>query len=120
MKFNENFFFFRDICRLLCHVKSREISRFFDSPTILKILNNIYNCLLKYIIDISEISNYHHHKISVSHFIAKRHNKREAFEHYLKSAEMKNSNGVFKTAICYYYGIGVEKDINKYLEWIKK
>jgi hypothetical protein len=33
---------------------------------------------------------------------------------------MDNSIGIFKTAICYYYGIGVEKSYSKFDEWIKK
>jgi TPR repeat protein len=47
-------------------------------------------------------------------------NKHKAFEYYLKSAEMSNSIGIFKTAICYYYRIGVEKNYDKFEEWIKK
>ena len=47
-------------------------------------------------------------------------NKCKAVEHYLKSAEIDNSIGIFKTAICYYYGIVVEESYNKYREWIVK
>ncbi|CAG8746930.1 11904_t:CDS:1, partial [Gigaspora rosea] len=34
----------------------------------------------------------------------------KAFSYYLKSAEAGNAMGIRKTFICYYYGIGVEKD----------
>jgi TPR repeat protein len=47
-------------------------------------------------------------------------NKYKAFVHYLKSAEMDHSIGIFKTAICYYYSIGVEESYSKYKEWIEK
>ena len=46
--------------------------------------------------------------------------KQKAFEYYLKSAKIGNVNGIFKTTICYYYGIGMEKDQKEYYNWFKK
>ncbi|RIB20397.1 hypothetical protein C2G38_2179384 [Gigaspora rosea] len=51
----------------------------------------------------------------------------KAFIHYQKSANMNNSNGMYqadnsiriwKTAFCYFYGIGIEKD-DKFWKWYK-
>ena len=42
------------------------------------------------------------------------------FTYYLKSAKADNSIGIWKIAVCYLYGIGVEKDEDKFWEWYKK
>ena len=46
--------------------------------------------------------------------------KHKAFTYYLKSAEAGNSMGIFKTAISYKFGIGVEENNDKFREWIEK
>ncbi|KAF0333013.1 SEL1 protein [Gigaspora margarita] len=46
--------------------------------------------------------------------------KHKAFMYYLKSAEAGCSMGIFKVAICYKYGVGVENNEEKFRDWILK
>ncbi len=45
-------------------------------------------------------------------------NENKAFEHYLKSAQLGNSDGQYNAGLCYRRGIGVEADIVMAYYWV--